>query len=205
MTAGSVDSLDWKKMDGLLPAVVQDADTHAVLMLGYMDRAALEATLAGGEVTFYSRSRGRLWRKGETSGNVLRLVAWRADCDGDALLIRARPAGPVCHTGAPSCFGEPAQAFLPRLERIVAERSRAAPEQSYTARLLAAGLPRIAQKLGEEGVETALAAASGQRGELIAESADLLYHLAVLWRAGGVSLAEVEEELARRHAAAAGK
>lgn len=203
MSAVSVDSLDWEKTGGLLPAVVQDADTHAVLMLGYMNAEALRATQSTGQVTFYSRSRQRLWRKGETSGNSLQLVELRTDCDADALLIRVRPTGPVCHTGAESCFGDnPPASFLGRLARVIGQRSAAAEQgESYTARLLAAGTERIAQKVGEEGVETALAAVTGRREALVAESADLLYHLLVLLQAADLSLVEVEAELAARHTA----
>lgn len=195
------ETLAWAKMDDLLPAVVQHADTGAVLMLGYMNRDALAATLSGGHVTFFSRSKGRLWTKGETSGNHLRLTDVRVDCDGDALLVTARPIGPTCHLGTSSCFGEDAAVptVLSRLEAIVAARKDVDPANSYTAQLLASGIKRIAQKVGEEGVETALAAVAGDRAELVSEAADLTYHLTVLLQAAGASWSEVGAELARRH------
>jgi len=201
-----VQGLDWEKMDGLLPAVVQDADDGTVLMVGYMNRQALVQTLSEGEVTFYSRSRQALWRKGETSGNVLRLVSMNADCDRDTLLVRARPTGPVCHLGTRSCFkgvdGQKAatgSAFLERLEQIIRQRAAESSEQSYTSRLMQAGVNRIAQKVGEEGVETALAAVTAGDAELLGESADLLYHLLVLLASRGLSLQQVVEELQNRH------
>lgn len=201
MTAEEIAALDWDKMGGLIPAVVQHAETRQVLMLGYMDRAALEATLASGSVTFFSRSKGRLWTKGETSGNRLEVGAVRADCDGDALLVEARPLGPTCHLGTQSCFGhEPAgAAWLAELAAIVRDRAGASPEESYTARLLAKGPIRIAQKVGEEGVEVALAAATGERDEVVSETADLLYHLTVLMQARGFGWSDVGAELQRRH------
>nr|WP_314444918.1 bifunctional phosphoribosyl-AMP cyclohydrolase/phosphoribosyl-ATP diphosphatase HisIE [uncultured Sphingomonas sp.] len=194
--------LDWQKMDGLLPAVVQDADTDQLLMLGYMDRAALEATLVDGLVTFFSRSRQRLWRKGESSGNVLKLVAVTADCDRDALLVRARPAGPTCHLGTDSCFGEDVGqgvGWLGKLERIVTQRANADPATSYTARLLADGSAKAAQKVGEEGVEVALAAVSREPEALTEEAADLLFHLLVSLRSRDVTMSEVVAVLQRRH------
>ena len=193
--------LDWSKGDGLLPAVVQDADTGTVLMLAFMNRDALARTLTNRHATFWSRSRGRLWEKGETSGNTLDVVSVYADCDGDTLLLRVRPRGPVCHTGAPDCFpyATPMPAgFLGRLARIVSERAKAPPAESYTARLLAQGASRVAQKVGEEGVEVALAAAIGERQELINESADLLYHLLVALESNKVTLSEVTRCLAER-------
>lgn len=194
-------ALAWDKMDGLIPAVVQDAQTDQVLMLGYMDRAALDATLADGLVTFFSRSKQRLWRKGESSGNVLRLVSLAADCDGDALLVRARPAGPTCHLGTDSCFGdqESGPGWLGRLERIVAARASADPGESYTARLLADGPAKAAQKVGEEGVEVALAAVSRDADGLTEEAADLLFHLLVALRSREVPLAAVISVLRNRH------
>nr|WP_265571429.1 bifunctional phosphoribosyl-AMP cyclohydrolase/phosphoribosyl-ATP diphosphatase HisIE [Sphingomicrobium nitratireducens] len=191
-------------MDGLVPAIVQDADSGEVRMLGYMNRDALEATKASGRVTFWSRSKQALWEKGATSGNGLVFVSLDVDCDGDALLVRARPEGPTCHKGDANCFatGLPPAGFLGTLARIVSQRAAAGnADASYTARLLAKGTRRIAQKVGEEGVETALAATAGDREELIAESADLLYHLTVLLEASGVGLDEVTAELARRHEA----
>lgn len=192
-------TLDWDKMDGLLPAIVQDAATGEVRMLGYMNREALEATIASGKVTFYSRSKERLWVKGETSGNLLHLVDVRADCDGDALLVRARPEGPTCHTGTDSCFGdaEPAH-FLAALEARLRTRAAADPAESYTARLMAEGIKRIAQKVGEEGVESALAAVAGDKAETASEVADLAYHVTLLLIASGLTWTDVAAELERR-------
>ena len=195
-------SLAWEKMDGLLPAIVQDAATLQLLMLGYMNREALEASLESGFVTFFSRSKQRLWRKGEESGNHLKLVAIHADCDDDALLILAEPAGPTCHLGTASCFTAetaPGIGWLPQLARIVADRASADPTQSYTARLLDEGPSRIAQKVGEEGVELALAGASGERDACIAEAADLIYHVTVLMQARSFGWSEVTEKLRERH------
>jgi len=203
MTAADLDGLAWDKMEGLLPAIVQDAATHQLLMLGYMDRAALAATLESGFVTFFSRSKQRLWRKGETSGNVLALRAVLPDCDGDALLVLADPAGPTCHLGTASCFsgGEATGiAWLNRLGAIVHERALAGGEASYTARLLAEGPARIAQKVGEEGVELALAAVTRDAAGCVEEAADLVYHLTVLMEAKGFSWDEVAAALRGRHA-----
>ncbi len=190
------DRLDWSKGSGLLPAIVQDVATGEVRMLGLVNREALGETERSGFVTFYSRSRQRLWRKGESSGNLLSVEAILPDCDADALLILARPAGPTCHTGADSCFGTGA-AEVGLLARLAA-RSGASADESYTARLLAAGVKRIAQKVGEEGVEVALAATGGNPGELASEAADLLYHLTVLLRATGTSWDDVAAELQAR-------
>ena len=198
------DQLDWAKMDGLIPAVVQHAATGEVRMLGYMDRAALDATIADRLVTFHSRSRGAPWRKGETSGNLLDLVDIRFDCDRDALLVLASPRGPTCHTGSDSCFGgegAPGVHFIAALAATVAERAAADPATSYTARLIGEGTKRLAQKVGEEGVEVALAAMSGDPDELTAEAADLVYHLTVLLEASDTSWDKVISELKRRHAA----
>ncbi|MDT8450758.1 MAG: bifunctional phosphoribosyl-AMP cyclohydrolase/phosphoribosyl-ATP diphosphatase HisIE [Wenzhouxiangellaceae bacterium] len=193
---------DWNKTGGLLPAIVQDAASGRVLMLGYMNQEALEKTRASGRVTFFSRSKERLWTKGETSGNVLELVSIGLDCDRDALLVQARPAGPTCHLGTDTCWGDefhPPAGFLAELERVIESRNGADPESSYTARLLNEGIKRCAQKVGEEGVEVALAATAGDRDELINESADLLYHLLVLLAGSGLSLAEICRRLERRH------
>lgn len=198
--------LDWTKGGGLLPAIVQHADDGRVLMLGYMTPGALECTLATRRVTFHSRSRGRLWTKGETSGHVLALESIAADCDGDALLVRARPSGPVCHAGTATCFAsDPVLGipFLARLDALVAERERERPRHSYTSGLFAGGVARIAQKLGEEAVETALAAVTRDDDGLLDESADLVYHLLVLLRARGLGLGAVADRLASRHAKAA--
>ncbi len=190
--------LAWDKQDGLIPAIVQDAETLRVLMLGYMDQEALQATLDSGLVTFFSRSRGKQWTKGETSGHVLRLVRLETDCDHDTLLVLARPQGPTCHLGTQSCFPEAPGDVLAALDRTVAEREQERPPGSYTTTLFEAGVTRIAQKVGEEGVETALAAATGSGSELTGEAADLIYHLLVLLRARGLSLRDVANVLAAR-------
>lgn len=194
--------IDFAKGGGLVPAIVQHAATGEVLMLGYINAEALEKTQASGKVTFYSRSKDRLWTKGETSGNTLGLVSIAPDCDRDALLVRALPNGPACHTGTKSCFGEtpgPDIAFLGELERIIASRANASPEESYTARLMAKGLLKIAQKVGEEGVETALAAVGEDDEALTGEAADLVFHLMVLLKARGLSLGDVAARLEGRH------
>ncbi len=202
-----VERVDWGKDDGLVPAIVQDAAGGGVLMLGYMNRAALRATLERQRVVFWSRSKQRLWEKGETSGNFLALVEARLDCDADTLLLLAHPQGPTCHTGTRTCFGDERPtdaeqlAFLGDLERIIATRISAAPEGSYTAQLYAKGVRRIAQKVGEEGLEVALAGAGEPDPQLVAESADLLYHLLVLLRSREIPLRSVIEELRQRHAA----
>jgi phosphoribosyl-ATP pyrophosphohydrolase/phosphoribosyl-AMP cyclohydrolase len=198
------DALDWEKMDGLIPAIVQHAGSGEVRMLGYMDRAALQATIADKLVTFHSRSRGGPWRKGETSGNLLDLVDIRLDCDKDALLVLALPRGPTCHTGSDSCFGgggAPGTGFIATLADTVASRAAADPQTSYTARLISEGMKRLAQKVGEEGVEVALAATAGDPTELTSEAADLVYHLTVLLEASDSSWGEVIAELERRHSA----
>ncbi len=203
LTAADADGLDWGKGGGLIPAVVQDARTLQVLMLAYMDRAALAETLESGEATFFSRSRGGRWRKGETSGNRLAVRQVFADCDGDALLVLADPAGPACHEATTSCFGRddaPGLGRLARLEATIRHRASADPATSWTARLLADGPKRAAQKVGEEGVETALAGAAGSEAELCEESADLLYHLLVLLRSRGLELQDALDVLARRAA-----
>lgn len=194
---------------GLVAAIAQDDFTGRVLMLAWSNREAIERTLASGEAWFWSRSRERLWKKGESSGHTLRVVGVAADCDGDALLLRAIPAGPTCHTGAASCFADAAGGLdLGSLERIVASRSDADPARSYTARLLREGVGRIAQKVGEEATEVVVAALSTDGGEdagrerLVEETSDLLFHLAVLLRARGVSVESVAAELAARHRAA---
>lgn len=194
--------LDWDKAGGLLPAIVQDAGTQQVLMLGYMSREALAATLESGFVTFFSRSKGRLWQKDESSGNRLNLRAILPDCDNDALLVSAVPEGPTCHLGTTSCFGTAGAkgvGFLGHLSRIVAERARADASESYTARLIDEGLPRIAQKIGEEGVEIALAAVTRDREGCVEETADLLYHLSVLMETKGFGWDDVGAKLAKRH------
>jgi phosphoribosyl-ATP pyrophosphohydrolase/phosphoribosyl-AMP cyclohydrolase len=195
-------NLDWQKGDGLLPTIIQDANDGRVLMLGYMNAEALEATRRSGRVTFFSRSKQRLWTKGETSGNHLEFVEARADCDRDTLLVLARPAGPACHTGTETCFGDerrPAVGFLKSLEATIQARAGADPDSSYTAKLLAEGRKRCAQKVGEEGVEVALAAVAGERGELESEAADLLYHLLVCLQSAGSDLDSVLDVLIKRH------
>jgi phosphoribosyl-ATP pyrophosphohydrolase/phosphoribosyl-AMP cyclohydrolase len=201
LSADDIDSLAWEKMDGLLPAVVQDCSTGQVLMLGYMSREALAQTLERGRAVFQSRSKGRLWEKGETSGNALAVREVLADCDCDALLVKAEPAGPTCHLGTVSCFGgtEPGAGFLGALGRIVAGRAGGDPATSYTARLLAEGPAKIAQKVGEEGVELALAAVGRDRQGCIEEAADLLYHVTVLMEARGFGWADVAAVLRERH------
>lgn len=195
------DNIDFEKGGGLIPAIVQDAKTLQVLMLAYMNRAALDETLESGEATFYSRSRGGRWRKGETSGNRLKVVSLTADCDSDAILLTADPEGPSCHLNTTSCFGAddaPGLGRLGALERTVATRAKDAPEGSWTSKLLASGVKRIAQKVGEEGVECALAGAAGDKDELCKEAADLLYHLIVLLHTRGVALGDVCAVLAAR-------
>jgi len=185
---------------GVLPVVVQDAGSGAVLMFAFANREAVELTLSTGQAHFWSRSRQSLWRKGETSGNTLQVVEVTMDCDGDALLVRVRPAGPACHRGTRTCFEpNPARLELGWLAAILEERRSADPETSYTARLLQSGIERIAQKVGEEGVETAIASVAGRRDGVVNEAADLLYHLLVLLQASGVKPGEVAEELLRRH------
>ena len=193
-----IGALAWDKQDGLLPAIVQDAATLRVLMLGYMSRESLAASLASGWVTFYSRSRQALWTKGETSGHRLALVALQADCDRDTLLVQARPAGPTCHTGTDSCFPDAPGDPLAELDAVVEARRTATADASYTRRLFDAGIARIAQKVGEEGVETALAAVTADDAALRGEAADLAYHLLVLLRARGMGLEDVRAQLRRR-------
>lgn len=196
--------LDWAKGDGLLPAIVQHWLTGEVLMLGYMTAAALAETQRSGHVTFHSRSKQRLWTKGESSGHVLVLKSIRVDCDADTLLIQADPRGPTCHTGTSSCFGDgadvrPPLGFLADLDALVAQRHAERPDGSYTTRLFDGGIRRIAQKVGEEGVETALAAVAQGDDELLGEAADLLFHLTVALRARGLSLGDAVNVLADRH------
>lgn len=202
MNVLDIDKLAWSKMNGLLPAIVQDAEDGRVLMLGYMNREALEHTLANGRVTFFSRSKQRLWTKGETSGHTLEFKAIAPDCDNDTLLVQAIPHGPACHRGSDTCFGDtawPGVGFLAELQRIIRARRDADPETSYTAHLLSEGIERCAQKVGEEGVETALAAVAGNPDELENEAADLVYHLLVCLTAAGTDLNEVVQALRRRH------
>ena len=198
-------SLDWDKVNGLIPVIVQHDASGEILMQGFMDAEALEKSLQTGHVTFFSRTKGRLWTKGESSGHFLQLRAITTDCDNDCLLIAADPIGPTCHKGTVSCFDGhplPPLGFLAELERLLAERKSADPDSSYTARLYAKGTKRIAQKVGEEGVEVALAAMAKDREELINESADLLYHLTVLLQNEGLTLADVVTRLQERHQSA---
>ena len=201
LSEADVAGVAWEKMDGLLPAIVQDRTTGALLMLGYVNEEALRATLESGFATFFSRSKGRLWQKGETSGNRLSVVSVHEDCDGDALLIRADPEGPTCHLGTQSCFGDPTEGpgWLADLSRIVAARIASGDPASYSARLVAEGPARIAQKIGEEGVEVALAAVTRDAAGCAEEVADLLYHLAVLMETKGFGWNDVVAVLQARH------
>ncbi len=201
-TSFDVNQIDWNKVDGLVPAIVQDSASGSVLMLGYMNRDAVEKTMNSGEVTFFSRSRNQLWTKGETSGNKLRLVSIDIDCDRDTLLILAGPTGPVCHRNTPTCFGEmstPQIGFLTDLQKIIESRRGANPESSYTARLLSKPLHQTAQKVGEEAVETVLAATSRDDNAVIDEAADLVYHLMVLLAAKDLDFSAVVSRLRQRH------
>jgi phosphoribosyl-AMP cyclohydrolase / phosphoribosyl-ATP pyrophosphohydrolase len=196
--AFEIDTLDWNKQDGLLPAIVQDADTQRVLMLGYLSREALAKTLELQQVTFFSRSKQRLWTKGESSGHTLALVRIETDCDRDTLLVQARPQGPTCHLGAISCFASAPGDALAELDALIARREAERPAGSYTTKLFESGVKRIAQKVGEEGLETALAAVAESDEALAGEAADLLYHLIVLLRARGMSLADALAVLEKR-------
>ncbi|MDR3447893.1 MULTISPECIES: bifunctional phosphoribosyl-AMP cyclohydrolase/phosphoribosyl-ATP diphosphatase HisIE [unclassified Dyella] len=205
MNASTLDPsrLDWAKGDGLLPAIVQHWLTGEVLMLGYMNVEALGATQKSGHVTFFSRSKQRLWTKGETSGHVLALKSVRMDCDADTLLVLAEPHGPTCHNGTSSCFGDEVQpplGFLAELDALIAQRHAERPAGSYTTKLFEGGIRRMAQKVGEEGVETALAAVAQDDDALLGEAADLVYHLAVALRARGLGLSDVAGVLSQRHA-----
>ncbi len=195
-----ITKVDWSKDGGLVPAVVQDARSGRVLMLGYITEEALRVTLETSNVTFFSRSKQRLWTKGETSGHVLRLRNIRLDCDGDSILMLVDPQGPTCHLGTQSCFGKnagPALAILADLAATIGARRHAPPETSYTARLFAAGTARIAQKVGEEGVEAALAAVTDTQA-LPSEAADLIYHLMVLLQACSTDVFMVVKKLEDR-------
>lgn len=198
-----IETINWEKADGLLPVIVQNADTCEVLMLGYMNQEALAKTLTEKKVTFFSRTKQRLWTKGETSGNFLNVVDYTLDCDKDTLLILANPVGATCHEGTDSCFSEvsetPNWIFFSKLEKLLNERKNADPASSYTASLYARGTKRIAQKVGEEGVETALAATVKDREETICEAADLAYHLTVLLQDANLTWADVIAKLKERH------
>lgn len=199
MSATSNPAFD-KYPDGLVPAIVQHAHSHQVLMLGYVNEEAWAKTLATNQVTFFSRSKQRLWTKGETSGNFLQLKSWHLDCDQDALLLMVEPIGPTCHTGSVSCFGTPeAEHFLHQLQEVIKGRLAEPAESSYTAKLVAKGIHKVAQKVGEEGVEVVIEALRQDKHLLENESADLLYHLLVLLQASGTSLQAVEQVLHERH------
>lgn len=204
ITKDNIPSLAWEKMQGLLPCIVQDAISGKVLMQGYVNQEALEYTLNSNKVTFYSRSKDRLWTKGESSENFLELVELSADCDDDCVIALANPMGPTCHTGTETCWhdgtAQPEMSFITDLERLIASRKGADADSSYTASLYASGIKRIAQKVGEEGVETALAATVQDLEELKNESADLIYHLLVLLQASDLSLSDVISVLKKRHA-----
>lgn len=202
VTLDNIQDIAWEKMQDLLPCVVQDARSGTVQMMGYVNQDAIKKTLETGKVTFFSRSKQRLWTKGETSGHTLDLVDISVDCDKDCVLALAIPNGPTCHTGTPTCWFNaqtPDFSFLAQLEDVLASRKDADPETSYTAKLYGKGIKRIAQKVGEEGVETALAATVKDLDELKNESADLLYHLIVLLQASGLELKDAIEVLKQRH------
>lgn len=195
-------SIDFDKMDGLVPAIIQDADTAKVLMLGFMNREAYDKTMETGKVTFYSRTRNRLWTKGEESGNFLHVVSVKADCDRDTLLIQVHPVGPVCHTGTDTCWGEKNEQpvmFLKELQDFINVRHTEMPEGSYTTSLFRSGVNKMVQKVGEEAVETVIEACNGTDDRLIYESADLLYHLIVLLTSKGYSIEDIARELKERH------
>ena len=191
-----------KDPSGLVPAIIQDERTLQVLMLGYMDQEALEKTIQTGLVTFFSRTRGKLWTKGETSGNYLHLVSVQADCDSDTLLVRAIPDGPVCHTGTMTCWGDSVPSstgFIRYLESVIKERHKEMPENSYTASLFKHGISRMSQKVGEEAVETVIEAVNGNDDRLVYEASDLVYHLLVLLESRGTGISDLENELWKRH------
>ncbi len=196
-------NLDYAKMGGLVPAIIQDADTEKVLMLGFMNEEAYQKTLETGRVTFFSRTKNRLWTKGEESGNFLHVVEMKADCDNDTLLVRVHPAGPVCHLGTDTCWGEKNEAepvmFLKTLQDFIARRHEEMPEGSYTTSLFRSGINKMAQKVGEEAVETVIEACNGSDERLIYEGADLLYHLIVLLTSKGFRIEDLARELKERH------
>ena len=191
-------------MGGMIPAIVQDNDTNKVLMLGFMNEEAYEKTMQTGKVTFFSRTRNCLWTKGETSGNVLKVISVLVDCDNDTLLVKAHPTGPVCHTGADTCFGEKneeAIMFLKYLQNFIERRRQEMPEGSYTTSLFMKGINRMAQKVGEEAVETVIEATNGTDDRLIYEASDLIYHLIVLLTSKGMRIEDLAKELKKRHKA----
>lgn len=201
LTEQQLAQLDWVKTDGMMPAIVQHAVSGEVLMHGYMNEQALANTLESGKVTFWSRTKQRLWTKGESSGHFLNVVSITPDCDNDTLLVLVNPVGPTCHLGTSSCFSPaaPDWTFLYQLEQLLAERKHADPKSSYTASLYASGTKRIAQKVGEEGVETALAATVNDRFELTNEASDLIYHLLVLLQDQDLNLSTIINNLRERH------
>ena len=197
-------NVDFEKMNGLVPAIIQDNTTRNVLMLGYMNREAYEKTLATGKVTFWSRSRNCLWTKGETSGNFLNLVDIKVDCDNDTLLVRVNPTGPACHLGTDTCWGETNDAnpllFLTELQDFINKRHEEMPEGSYTTSLFRDGLNRMAQKVGEEALEAVIEATNGTNDRLIYEASDMFYHLIVLLTSKGLRIEDIAKELKERHA-----
>ena len=198
----NLDTIDWDKGDGLIPAIIQNIENGQILMLAYMDRAALAQTFKSKKVTFFSRSKNRLWTKGETSGNWLDFISGEMDCDADTLLIQARPQGPSCHTGSVTCFNDQTPSnirFLDQLSSLIAKRHKTMPKGSYTTSLFAEGKARISQKVGEEGVELALARMKGDRTEMANEAADLLFHMMVLLEDSGLSLSDAISVLQNRH------
>lgn len=198
MNSETIKTLDWSKQNGLIPAIIQDAETLQVLMLGYMNSEALALTLESGQVTFFSRSKNRLWTKGESSGHFLSVVSIQTDCDSDSLLIMATPNGPTCHLNRQSCFADAPAYFLCELEQRIIERKSADPQTSYSKRLMDSGLAKVAQKVGEEAVETVIAACIQDDNALLSESADLLYHLIVLLQTKQLSLQQVIAVLKNR-------
>ncbi|MFV0537673.1 MAG: bifunctional phosphoribosyl-AMP cyclohydrolase/phosphoribosyl-ATP diphosphatase HisIE [Dysgonomonas sp.] len=195
-------TLDFEKVGGLIPAIIQDNETNKVLMLGYMNEEALKKTQEIGKVTFYSRTKQRLWTKGEESGNFLNVVSIKDDCDHDTLLIKVNPVGPVCHTGTDTCFDEENKEdimFFKYLQHFIEKRYKEMPEGSYTTSLFQSGINRMAQKLGEEALESVIEACNGTNDRLIYESADMLYHLIVLLTSKGLSLEDLSRELQKRH------
>lgn len=204
MNTDQIEALAWEKMNGLLPAIVQDANSMQILMMGYMNKAAVAKTLETGKVTFYSRSKDRLWMKGETSGNDLALCSIKADCDNDSLLVIAKAKGPTCHEGTVSCFNSPNAKvnIIDRLEAIILERQQSQADSSYVARLLGEGMSRVAQKVGEEAVEVVIEAMKETSSTFSEEVADLLFHLLILMRLKGVAYADILQILKERNAAA---
>lgn len=195
-------TLDFDKMDGLVPAIIQDSRTLKVLMLGFMNKEAYEKTVETGKVTFWSRTKQRLWTKGETSGNTLTVVDIKADCDNDTLLIKAIPAGPVCHTGSDTCWDEKNQnpiMFLSELQRFIEKRHEEMPEGSYTTSLFKSGCGRMAQKVGEEAIESVIEAMANNNERLIYEASDMIYHLIVLLTSKGLKFEDLAQELQKRH------